>query len=537
MATYGPAFGLSTVWDDEFLTTRNPYLGSLVGLWRVLTSDLWIASAKEEPAGYYRPLGSLSLAVDRLVGGNSAGSYHAGNVLLHAAAAVLLLRLGRALLPRRPWLAAALALSFALAPIASEAVCWLSGRYDLLGTIFCLLALLAHVRKKPAAALLAYAAAIFTKEPFLVLPAVLVLDDLVARRRPLGAAAAKTGAYAAVAGLYFVARAAARVPGGTVSGALLSGAALRAYVRCVGLYGATFLRLEGPSIFHVYRDLGAGAAVAGGVVLAAVTALLGRMAWRYPRSGYRAAFLGWLVVLVSLVPVGLSAPRLFQTGDRYAYFAVAGAMLALGGLIDRAACTRPLEGTLATACLVVFAALGVGPLERRIGDWHDEETLFSRELARDPSRYWAEELLGELYARSGRLDEAEPLLRSARAKTSSPWRIDVALCFVYLNTGKPAAAITSCNAALETNPNDPRALTNRGTARLALRDAPGALVDADRAIAVKPHYAKGFYLRAKALYALGRLEEARDAATSALTYEPKLEGARRLLAEIEGEPH
>ncbi len=513
---YAPSLGGTTVWDDEFLTTRNPYLAP--SQWGYLVShDLWVASAKHEPAGYFRPLATLTLGLSRLVA-NAPWSYHLGNVVLHVCVVVALRRLVLAHRPQARLAATAAALAFGLAPLGSEAVDWLSGRFDLLGTLFLLLALLANARRRHGWAVVAFAAALFSKETLLVAPALLAADDALQRRIGWRGAAAKYGAMALVAVAYTIARREADVPSAAVSGALLGGEAVRAYTACVTLYAGTLGRVVDPSLFHVQRDPGTAHAVLTFVTLAAVTGALAL--WARRERVARSALLGWGGALLALIPVGLTAPRLYQTGDRYAYAPATlflfGVALALATLRRRHALAA---GALSVA-LALFALGGVPALLARHEDWADEENLYRVELERDPGRSWPALLLGEMDAKRGDFAAAEPLLLSARAGIPRPHRVETALCYVYLNENRLVEARERCDAALALEPDEPRALTNRANARLLLGDAPGALADARHAVQVKPQSAEGHVIAAEALLMMGRRDEARVENDAALAISP-----------------
>lgn len=110
---------------------------------------------------YYRPLTILSYTLDRDLWGSIPSFMHLGNILLHLASACLVFAITNRLLPlwrakgEGPALFAAL--FFALHPIATESVSWISGRTDPLMAVFLLLAvwliLLALPAGRPLAAL------------------------------------------------------------------------------------------------------------------------------------------------------------------------------------------------------------------------------------------------------------------------------------------------------------------------------------------------------------------------------------------------
>jgi len=110
----------------------------------------------------YRPLRYWSYRIDSWLGGGAAWAYHFVNVILHAAVATLLLRIGRRLGLGLFWAASA-ALLMASHPLAVEAVAYVAGRRDLLAAVCGLAALnlwiSPRVRSLPVAALLVASAA------------------------------------------------------------------------------------------------------------------------------------------------------------------------------------------------------------------------------------------------------------------------------------------------------------------------------------------------------------------------------------------
>lgn len=107
---------------------------------KMTISSIFLSGGKE----YYRPLATLSLLGDFLLFGGKTAGYHLGNVLLHLANSLLAYALaanffreeGTAEFP-----AFLAALLFAVHPVNSEAVVWISCRPDLLCCFFLLLSL------------------------------------------------------------------------------------------------------------------------------------------------------------------------------------------------------------------------------------------------------------------------------------------------------------------------------------------------------------------------------------------------------------
>ena len=109
-----------------------------------MTSDFFYRAEFELSYGYYRPVTTLSYVFDHWLWGLKPFGYHLTNLLLHAICSVsvglILIRLDF-----DPEPALLTALLFAVHPIHSENVAWISGRTDLLAFFFCSLSALAHL--------------------------------------------------------------------------------------------------------------------------------------------------------------------------------------------------------------------------------------------------------------------------------------------------------------------------------------------------------------------------------------------------------
>lgn len=97
---------------------------------------------------YYRPLLMLTFSLDYYLWGTEVSFYHLENIIIHGASATLIFYILRKLifqhinqLSGNEWPLIG-ALLFALHPIVTESVNWISGRTDLLGTFFVLAATL-----------------------------------------------------------------------------------------------------------------------------------------------------------------------------------------------------------------------------------------------------------------------------------------------------------------------------------------------------------------------------------------------------------
>ena len=136
VAIYWRALDAGFVGDDFMILHRLRALADADDVFRFFRGEFF---------AYYRPLGFVSHAVDWVIAGQNARQFHLTNIVIHTVNAVLVLLIGRALSPQS--LAGPVAaLLFALHASNSEAVIWMSARFDLLATCFGLAAVCWMVR-------------------------------------------------------------------------------------------------------------------------------------------------------------------------------------------------------------------------------------------------------------------------------------------------------------------------------------------------------------------------------------------------------
>jgi 4-amino-4-deoxy-L-arabinose transferase-like glycosyltransferase len=132
-----------------------------------------------------RPMPALSFMLDARVWGGNAFGYRATNLLLHASCAWMVGLMAWRIAGRELVCGAAAAMIFALHPVHAEAVAWITGRVDVLATLFYLLGFILFLRWREQGGwrggvwvTVVYAAAAFSKEFALSLPLMFLLADL-----------------------------------------------------------------------------------------------------------------------------------------------------------------------------------------------------------------------------------------------------------------------------------------------------------------------------------------------------------------------
>ncbi len=179
--------GNQPVLDDGWAALDNPLVWSLRNIGRMFT-ELYGFAGGPTVQGLFRPITTLTYALDYALHGRWMPGYHAVNIALHALASVLVLalarRLARAAMPERADRLALLAgLLFALHPAHVEAVGTIFGRTEPLAAVFTLGALLLALRWRDAvwrlpAAVLLLALGVLSKEVAVVAPALFLLAAL-----------------------------------------------------------------------------------------------------------------------------------------------------------------------------------------------------------------------------------------------------------------------------------------------------------------------------------------------------------------------
>src|SRR5262245_31275448 len=189
VAAYQNSFGGAFFLDDHTAIRDNPHIGEL---W-----PPWAWRPRGESTVAWRPIASLSLAVNYALGGRRVQGYHAFNLAIHVLAGLVLFGVVRRTLMgerlrerygrQAPWLAMAIALIWLVHPLQTESVTYVVQRTELLMGLFFLLTLYCVIRADSSphrmswflGAVLACALGMGSKEVMVVAPLVVLAYDRV----------------------------------------------------------------------------------------------------------------------------------------------------------------------------------------------------------------------------------------------------------------------------------------------------------------------------------------------------------------------
>lgn len=203
---YANSFIVPFFWDDNDNVVNNVYIKSWQYLPKYFSENLIAGSGLL--SNYWRPLLLINYSLDYHFFGLNKYWWHFENIFLHILNAFLIFLLLQYLIKKK-WFAFLMSLIFLAHPVQTEAITMITARADPLSLFFILIAALCYVKDEyPVGRILAFAAALMTKETAIILPALLILIELCFPKegRTFKSAALKILPFFILAGVYFLAR-------------------------------------------------------------------------------------------------------------------------------------------------------------------------------------------------------------------------------------------------------------------------------------------------------------------------------------------
>jgi tetratricopeptide (TPR) repeat protein len=504
LIAYAGALDHPFVYDDYDTVVANPSLSAPINPKFVLIHSP------------FRPVVNVSYAIDRLLWGYRPFGFHLTNLLLHATVVALLyalivrvlrdsrLRSTAASPPydRREelyaWIACFAATLFAVHPLMTEAVGYVSGRSELLCAVFFLSAVLCgrmamaganraadpalavggHGPRSPwpaaAGALVFAVLAFLSKEVAVALPVILLAYDWLVLPGPTAPRKRRLWLFFVPAGLLAAVVASLRVA------ALLE--------RGDNAFAAPFLNLL-TQLVVIWRYLGllfvpVGQSIMHGVryvttpldplalIALAAFGLLGWMAYRLRRTVPGAAF--GLVWFFGVIAPSSSVVSLREgMAEHRVYVAGAGLFMTIAAIVaerfERAGQRREIAPIHVVAAAGIVTALFALTLARH-QMWEHPVRLWSEAARRAPDMWEPHYALADALRDSGQcaaaVSEYEAVIRMRPAHRDANTNLGICLA----QTGRLAEADTAFRRALEIDPGFVRGLTNLGALAITAGD-------------------------------------------------------------------
>jgi tetratricopeptide (TPR) repeat protein len=474
LAVYANTLGNAFVYDDDFMVVRNPWITNFRFIPNIFSNNVF----RVEITNYYRPMIDVIFMFAYYIFGPMPWGFHLVNVVLHTGSSVLVFLIARILFSEYkspsqylsiPLMAAVL---FAVHPIHTEAVAWVSGVMDLSYSFFCLLSLYLYIRSENRFNTIYYlsALAFFTgtlcKEPALLLPGLLIAYDLLLNKKKPGFKfiLKRYALFALAASAYLCIRFYA------LGGNLAPENGYSEY----GYFGNMFIvvltyfkKLILPTnltLFYAFKPVHSlfEARALTAVILTMLIIVLFYIAYKKDKV----AFFCLLVIAVPLLPV-IYIPALGQAasviGERYLYLPSAGFCMLVSLAIARLAGSGRGRFAAASVFLALVALYSAGTVLRN-RDWKDGGSLWADEVKKAPWSTEAHTNLGLYYGSIGRDDLAiSEYLKALQCRPVIEEAYEN-LGITYDKLGMEDKAITVFEEMLKASPDDALAYNGLGVA-------------------------------------------------------------------------
>ncbi len=437
LIAYAPAVGAGFVWDDTALVLRDPLIRSPQLIGEGFAHFLFTDATASD---FYRPIQRLTYTLEYWAFAVRPAPYHVTSILCHVAAAIALLLLARSLLARfnfdqrkRGIVALVATSAWALHPLHSGAVAYVSGRADPLAATFGFLGLYFALKTERAERYQAWAFGVLagvlflfsalSKESGLIFP-VLWGALLLIEHNWRGLVRWSAVAAAVVIAYFSLRTSAEHVPAPMIH------SPAPALVRPI-LVSRAFAEYAGllvlPLNLHVERDVETrpnetdptsptNAAWRELETLAGLV-LLGAFiwwAWR-ARTRSRAVFTLLILALITYAPVSGVFPLNATIAEHWIYLPSAFLLVAAAAAIAGRITSRRSASVTAAIVSVWLIFLGVRTFLRTF-DWKDQRTFFERTIAAggDSARMLIDLAIVDM--NENKLDAAQKLLERALAQ-------------------------------------------------------------------------------------------------------------------------
>jgi Flp pilus assembly protein TadD len=474
---YLPALRGEFVWDDFLLITGNPLLQNFSGL-----VEIWSGGRTAD----YFPLTNTVFWIEHYLFGANATGYHAVNILLQIANALLVWRLLKRLNIPGAWLAG---LIFGIDPVHVASVAWISELKNLLAMFFALLSILCFLELDEtrlrnsatayAASLVFFALALLSKTQVVFLPFVLLLcawwrdkktagtktTDLrrdVIRSWPFFLLAIVLG----LVTLWFQNR-------GIGEEEIVIGALPRRFVNAamaIWWYaGHLFAPVRLMAIYPNWRF--DSPRVLDWLPLIALIGVLAGL-WHWRDRGTRGAFFAVACFVVALLPsLGLVRMAYVRSGtlvaDHLQYFADVPLLALFSAGVAYAWNERQRATKIATATIVTLLVVAMGTYAfDRAEVYRNEETLWQDNLSKNPDAWQAHIMMAQRRFKQERY--AEAAYHAGRAAELKPELADIhnELGLAYCRLERFEEGIAEYRTALQLKEAKPSTASSAGVAKI-----------------------------------------------------------------------
>jgi Flp pilus assembly protein TadD len=516
------------VWDDKSFITESPSLRSFSHVREAFTHNIGYSGGARN--NLYRPVFELANMADYVIGGGKPFLFHVTNIILQSACAVLVF-IFIYLIYRNVLISLATALFFAIHPIQTESVTYISGRADPLYAVFALLTLIffsLYAKSKKSGlfyfiSLATLSLSLLSKEvaiitPFLVgLYAFTMFDRQERKERRVTLALA--GYFLVAAG--YAALRMTLLDFSKTAITTLEVATPPLYIRTLTAAKAVFLYfrfLFFPVGFQMEVYLPDARSIMESSVffsILGVLAILGALFYLWKRN--KTLFFGMAWYFLCLVPILDIFPVNAKAAVHWLYLPSVGFFFALSVLLwdilkknEKAFISIVLAISILLGCLT-FAKnrewkneealylhilphsqtprvyINLGNISARKNDLDKAVYYYLMALKIAPGQTEGYVNLGYIYNAKKQYPEAEAVLKKALEISPKHANAHLNLAVVYANTGKYDQALAQAQMSIESYPNQPLAYNIIGEVLLRLGRREEAMAVFKHSLAIDPN--------------------------------------------------
>lgn len=392
---YLNSFGNGFVWDDLNNVVNNKELGG-TAVYKTLFFKI------QPHAHFYRPIPSLTIALDNLLWGKNPFGYHLTNLLFHIFNTILVfyiaLHLADSLL-----ISFTCAILFAVHPVHTEAITYISGRCDPICGFFLFAAFLFYLKSHDAikhrqfvyfsAALLSFLSGLLSKEIAIIFPLIIFAYEQLYSNSNLKVSMRRVMPFFAVLSSFLAFRyICLGIPnvGIDLNKVFLIPKILLYYIRLLIL----------PVNLHMQHRLQDSAFLINMPVILSLLILAVFIFISFHLAQKRFMRFGLVFFLICLLPF-LGILRLnAEISEHWLYITSFGFFLFISGLLAQA---KPLHGKIILPIAVL--TLSILTLQRNIA-WNDDIAIYQDTLEYRQDDHRLHYNLGNAYLRRGMFDDA-----------------------------------------------------------------------------------------------------------------------------------
>jgi len=518
LAVYANSINGKFIWDDNLLIKDNEYIKSWQNIPKFFTESIMSGIGKE--SNTYRPIQMITYVIDYSLWGLNVKGYHLTNILLHTLVALCVYWLMNVLYGDNI-LSLFTSMLFAVHPIHTEAVTYISGRADSLAVLFILLFLILfirYLRKQNLLlyfiALTSYVLALLSRENSLVLPVLLLFYCYTFKRKlrikeflPI---LIITFGYILLrfTGLKFMLPHIScsttflqRLPGFFV--------AITSYIRL--LFLPFNLHMEYGNKLFSFLDL---RAIAGALIV-----FLGFIYAIRKRNTGRIIFFSVLWFFIMILPSSNLYPVNAYMAEHWLYLPSIGMFLILGhgmSLMYRKETFRIYTIILAAVLLLSYSYLTV----KQNSYWRDPISFYERTLQYAPDSPRIHYNIGKIHDDRGEKERAIISYKKAIKIYPEHESAYYNLALLYKDLNRNENAIAAFKKAIEINPNHVKAYNNLGNVYSIINSNDDAIAAFKKAIEINPNHAEAYNNLGITYSDLGRYEEAISLYKKAIVINP-----------------